>query len=175
VWLAAIWSFVRAIFPLFGLYGSYHVYQQFAFLQENSGAANNTFPGQSPSFFLWAMSSNDLPTSIEAALLLVVFLLLAIGLFSAIKGADLGFLLASSFLVLWRLRFLFNPIIQFLPILFSLSALLIAFWLFRQSEVRHFYQSKYQFGFLQFKKIPIDLILGLTIFLAAAIITYFGV
>jgi hypothetical protein len=175
VWLAAIWSLVRAILPLIGLYGSYHIYQQFAVLQEGPGTTNITFPAQSPSFLLWVRSSDGLPMFIETALLLVVFLLLAIGIFQAIKGAEIGFILASACLVLWRLHLLFNPIMLFAPILYSLSALLIAFWLFRQAEVRHFFQSKYRFGFLQFKKVPIDLILSLASFLAATIINYYGV
>ena len=165
IWLAAGWAILRAGIPLFGLYGSFQSYSRFSYIGENIFAHK---PANYPplSFTRWAISSYGIDTFIQSMLLFVVFLAVAIAIIYASKLGLFGFLIASAGVFIWRLLILFNPVGgDIAPILSSLAALLIAIWLFRQPKVLAYFRTNLSLNFLQFRKIPIDLVLGVITFL----------
>ena len=131
VYIIGLWAIARAATPIFALIGQYNI-NKTVFSITGEPTVNSS------SFFSWLMISNKL--GIVSILISLAFLITGIGLIAKKKWGRLGFLMISVIVLLWNFRALTWG--RYSIPFYSLVALGLAYWYFRQPNILRFYGVK---------------------------------
>jgi hypothetical protein len=142
IYIITLWSLIRGILSAVNLYGEF-IFLEAAF---GLGYGNGNF------FNIWSLSPSRTRTFIILSIIqIIVFCVLAIGIFQGFNWARLGFIFTSIAVLIWKtLGILYNGLAlgsfgPLHPFLHNLLAVCIALWYFDQSHVLEYFGVKRRF------------------------------
>jgi len=172
IYFVSLWSFIRAGLPVIALFGQYIINRSYSSQFSGSG-----IPGlpltSSHTFLSWL--TQPIVINYITLLLSIAFLVTGIGFLFGQNWARLGFLVVSAILVIWNIRVVFSG--HYSIPFYSLVALGIGYWYFRQPKVLQFFNAIDNSPALLNKRVlnlSLDLAISLGIFLVLAILEILG-
>ncbi len=166
VYIIGLWAIVRAATPVFALIGQYNINK--TFLPQIGEIDSN-----SSSFFSWLLASNQL--GLVSIAISIAFLTVGIGLMVKQKWGRLGFLITSAVVFLWNIRAISWG--RYSIPLYSLVALGLAYWYFRQPNILRFFEAKDYSPSLLNRKVfnaSLDLVISLGILTVLLVLELVG-
>ena len=166
IYVVCLWALLRAATPILGLIGQYNINKSFM-------AASGSIDLGSSSFFEWLLTTNKL--GFITILISLAFIVIGIGLVARKKWGRVGFLIISVIVLLWNLRAITSG--RYSTLLYSVVALGLSYWYFRQPKILQFFGAKDNSLSLLNRKIfnaTLDLVISLGLLAALLILEIVG-